>query len=234
MAMTTAMLAGCVSLPSESEVRARAAAYNTCSPGGARMVMTGSLLSGDDADGPLRTKEVTPTDPEWRPPERLSDAVLLDPATWVVALDGDKHHKALRGRLGRAIPGGVRQIRVYSEGGHYGLVRSSVIATQGEDGVWLVDFLTEAGPPRHPEQARIDAGVRAIEGDAARRLNDLISDACLYLEPTRTTTADVLSNAETQWVLEIIGPYGAMSFQGRSSGYGRTGELKRLVTGAEI
>lgn len=222
--MVTVLIGG-VS-PSFGAVRqSNAEAYRGCPAAGVSRNLVGFLWSGgQDAKGPAGHLDVRwAGEAGWIAPDPVSEAELLDPATWVRPDSALEKHVASRGGAGLSVPQGANRILLWARTEHWAWYSESTVATRGGDGVWAVDYvrLYDDGNRQHRSWTLTVA-------DAAR-LDSLLADPCLAREPFRSRHADLMSSDNTQWVLEADSPVGVIRIAGVESGFGRAGGILYLL-----
>lgn len=176
--------------------------------------------------GPLREVETWPGDPNWRAPEPMPAAALGSIWTWRRPATALARHRALRERQGRPMPVGERRILLFESSNHWVRVERSIIATRSLEGVWRIDTAQAAMWQAGDEVWVAD---EALSPENGARLDAILADPCLALEPLSSTFSHTVSSENALWVLEVEGQGDDLRIAGGHQGFGRAGAIYLLL-----
>lgn len=177
--------------------------------------------------GPLREVEVWPGEPDWRfPREPIPAETLQDATTWRRPATVMARHLALRERAGRPMPTGERRILLFEASNHWAPVEESAVAVRSGDGVWRLDSVRAVGFVDGDQVTVVD---ETLSPESGARLDALLADPCLALEPSNTEFSQVVSSENARWVLEVDGEGDDLRIAGGHQGFGRAGAIYLLL-----
>jgi len=152
-------------------------------------------------------------------------------AAWAPAPDARAEHRALRARLGVAMPDAPTMVLFHVDSAHHTRWEGSVVAARGEDGRWSVDRIGEESSQLLTIRARVEPRTeRLLSAAEGRRLDALLADRCLYAEPDRQAPRDP-GSGPTFFAMHVVTPARSrtVAWSGRSLGV--TGAVADLVLG---
>jgi hypothetical protein len=157
----------------------------------------------------------------------------LQEGAWEPAASALADHEKLRTRLGADMPVGPTMILVLGTSSHYTTTKWSTAAVRGPDGLWRIDSVGEEGPAllRMETTRTLPVKSRTVSRAESRKLDLLLGDRCLYVEPDVQARAHEYDVSAWYSVMDIVTPSRrrTVAWVGRSEGV--TGAIADIILG---